>query len=57
VNSLIDYLEKLRSIGVNHLALNLRFNGMHMDDTLERISKHVLPEFHGTSKENKNHHE
>ena len=47
------YAEKLQSIGVNHLALNLRFNTMNFDDTLERISKHVLPEFH--SKKITNH--
>lgn len=48
IHYLNDYLDKLRSIGVNHLALNLRFNTMNMDDTLERISKQVLPEFHST---------
>ena len=51
VNYLIDYLDKLRSIGVNHLALNLRFNTMNIDDTLERIAKQVLPEFHLSNKE------
>ena len=48
VNYLIDYADKLRSIGVNHLALNLRFNSMNMDKTLELIAKDVLPEFHST---------
>ena len=52
VHYLIDYIEKLRSIGVNHLTLNLRFNTMNMDATLERIAKRVLPEFH-TKKNNK----
>ena len=46
VNYLIDYAEKLKGIGANHLALNLRFNTMNMDETLERISKNVFPEFH-----------
>jgi len=50
INYLIDYLDKLRSIGVNHLALNLRFNSMGMDETLELIAKNVLPEFHNTEK-------
>lgn len=48
INSLIHYLDTLRSIGVNHLALNLRFNTMDMDKTLELIAKEVLPEFHAT---------
>ncbi len=46
INYLTDYLDKLRSIGVNHLALNLRFNTMNIEKTLEAISKDVLPEFH-----------
>lgn len=50
-NYLVDYIEKLRSYGVNHLALNLRYNAMNMDATLERIAKQVLPEFHSNKKE------
>ncbi len=46
INYLTDYLDKLRNIGVNHLALNLRFNTMVINTTLELISKEVLPEFH-----------
>ncbi|WP_327018438.1 LLM class oxidoreductase [Croceibacter atlanticus] len=46
INYLTDYLDKLRNIGVNHLALNLRFNTMAINTTLEQISKEVLPEFH-----------
>lgn len=49
VNYLIDYAEKLRGIGVNHLALNLRFNTMDSNETLEKIAKHVLPKFHSTT--------
>jgi luciferase-type oxidoreductase len=49
VNQLVNYLDKLRSIGVNHLALNLRFNTKKMDATLERIAKQVLPEFHSNT--------
>ncbi|ULC58202.1 LLM class oxidoreductase [Flaviramulus sp. BrNp1-15] len=55
INHLNNYLDTLRSIGVNHLALNLRFNTMHIDHTLEQIAKHVLPEFHSTEK--LKHHE
>jgi len=45
-NYLIDYLRQLKSIGVNHLAINLRFNNMNMEQTLEQIAKNVLPHFH-----------
>ncbi|MDO7173543.1 LLM class oxidoreductase [Mariniflexile sp. AS56] len=55
INYLSDYLDKLRSIGVNHLALNLRFNTMDINDTLERIAAHVLPEFHSTEKQIEHH--
>lgn len=48
INSLIHYLDTLRSIGVNHLALNLRLNTMDMNKTLELIAKEILPEFHST---------
>ncbi|QIE59112.1 LLM class oxidoreductase [Rasiella rasia] len=54
INYLTNYLDKLRSIGVNHLALNLRFNSMNMDKALEQISKQVLPEFHLKEKINCN---
>jgi luciferase-type oxidoreductase len=42
VNYLIDYLHQLQDIGVNHVALNLRFNAIHIDDTLERLASKVL---------------
>lgn len=55
INYLSDYLDTLRSIGVNHLALNLRFNTMNMDETLEQIAKQVLPEFHSSLQKTKQH--
>ncbi|MFD2823527.1 LLM class oxidoreductase [Lacinutrix iliipiscaria] len=55
INYLTDYLDKLRSIGVNHLALNLRFNTMHVEDTLELIAKNVLPEFHNKTQKTEHH--
>ena len=51
IHYLIDYLDQLRNIGVNHLALNLRYNKQNMNDTFERIATHVLPEFHSIKKE------
>ncbi|WP_299217405.1 LLM class oxidoreductase [uncultured Aquimarina sp.] len=45
-NYLIDYFQNLQDIGVNHIALNLRFNTNNIEDTLEQLSKKVLPHFH-----------
>ncbi|MFV0308213.1 MAG: TIGR03571 family LLM class oxidoreductase [Desertimonas sp.] len=42
---LAAYLRQLRSIGVNHVGLSLRFNRADVVDTLKRISAEVLPEF------------
>jgi len=50
-NYLIDYLQKLQEIGVNHVALNLRFNSRNMQETLEEISEKTLPHFNDVKKE------
>jgi len=46
---LVEYLTGLELIGVNHVALNLRFNqqGTQQDieQTLENLAEHVLPVF------------
>ncbi|MEM1363738.1 MAG: LLM class oxidoreductase [Pseudomonadota bacterium] len=39
------YLREIQSAGVNHVALNLRFNGAPITSTLEHLAKIVLPEF------------
>lgn len=44
-NYLNTYLHHLKSIGVNHVSLNLRFNSNGMERTLERLAEKVLPEF------------
>lgn len=46
VNYLIDYFNELKAIGVNHVALNLRFNTMKTEEALERLAAKVLPHFH-----------
>jgi luciferase-type oxidoreductase len=46
VNYLNEFLEDLKMIGVNHVALNLRFNADNMERTLETLAKFVLPNFH-----------
>lgn len=45
VNRLVEYLRTRQSIGVNHVALNLRFNQADVETTLHRIAESVLPEF------------
>lgn len=42
-----DYLKSLESIGVNHVALNLRFNQADTETTLKRLADDTLLEFHG----------
>jgi luciferase-type oxidoreductase len=44
-NTLRDYLKSRREIGVNHIAINLRFNRAPIEETLERLASEVLPEF------------
>ena len=45
VRALRHYLETLEAIGVNHVALNLRFNRADIDDTLYRLADDILPAF------------
>ncbi|MEM9727401.1 MAG: LLM class oxidoreductase [Myxococcota bacterium] len=42
-----EYLRRLVPAGVNHVALNLRFNQANIEDTLKRLADDVLPEFPG----------
>lgn len=51
VNYLNEYLQHLKEIGVNHVMLNLRFNSRNIEETLEDLSKKVLPQFHLNEKE------
>ncbi|WP_417455259.1 LLM class oxidoreductase [Kiloniella sp.] len=45
VNELGKYLRSRRKIGVNHIALNLRFNSVGIEETLQRLATEILPEF------------
>ncbi|MBX2838209.1 MAG: LLM class oxidoreductase, partial [Gammaproteobacteria bacterium] len=47
VRTLLDYLKSLESIGINHVALNLRFNTSDIDATMMRLADNVLVKFHG----------
>lgn len=42
---LLTHLKQLESAGVNHVALNLRFNKQNIRKTLEILAKKVLSEF------------
>ncbi len=46
IKYLIEYLQYLQEIGVNHIIFNLRFNTMDLEKTLEYIAKKLLPKFH-----------
>lgn len=41
----LDLLTALQAGGVNHVAINLRFNQPNVDDTLERLADKILPYF------------
>lgn len=40
------YLTEIRDLGINHVALNLRFNGADIEDTMQRLADEILPDFH-----------
>lgn len=43
IKHLLSYLKSLEEIGINHVALNLRFNQANIEHTLERIAQEILP--------------
>ncbi len=43
---LLDYFHLLQKIGVNHVAVNLRFSTGPIEHTLERLAQKILPHFH-----------
>ena len=45
VRQLAAYLRTLQTIGVNHVALNLRFNQADIEPTLEHLANELMPEF------------
>jgi hypothetical protein len=42
---LTRYLKQLEEIGVNHVALNLRFSTGTIEAILDQLAEHVLPTF------------
>jgi len=45
VNYLRSYLKGLEEVGVNHVALNLRFNHEKIETTLEYLAEELLVDF------------
>ena len=46
-NYLREYLKMREEIGVNHIALNLRFNQVDIESTMMRLANDVLTDFSG----------
>lgn len=45
-NALLEFLKHLESLGVNHVAFNLRFNTNGIEQTLRKLANKVLTHFH-----------
>ncbi|MEM6452881.1 MAG: LLM class oxidoreductase [Cyanobacteria bacterium P01_D01_bin.105] len=45
VNHLKSYLKSRQAIGINHIALNLRFNKAEITTTLKKLADDILPDF------------
>ena len=41
------YLEALAEIGINHVAINLRLNHVHVERTMKQLADELLPQFPG----------
>ena len=46
VTYLVEHLKSIRSAGMNHVALNLRFNQANPENMMKRLATEELPEFH-----------
>ncbi|MEB8388450.1 LLM class oxidoreductase [Rhodobacteraceae bacterium KMM 6894] len=44
-NFLRKYLHEIEALGINHVALNLRFNSADIETTLKRLADDLLPDF------------
>ena len=47
VRHLQAHLSSLREIGINHVALNLRFNRADIETTIKRLADEVMPDLDG----------
>jgi luciferase-type oxidoreductase len=48
-NAIIQFLERLRGFGVNHVILNLKYGARDAADVLEEVGKEILPMLRATS--------
>ena len=46
VRFLLEHLQALEAVGLNHVALNLRFNQANIEPTLHQLTDSVLPPYH-----------
>ncbi len=46
---LLEYLQQVESLGVNHVSLNLRFCNRGVEDVLHHLASDILPHFKPTS--------
>ena len=44
-NSLIEFLQQLQNIGVNHVILNLKYSKRNAQDIVDELGKYVIPHF------------
>lgn len=42
-NYLLEYLQQIREIGVNHVILNLKFSSLSVSETLSILGKNIVP--------------
>ena len=49
VDFLRDHLRELQRLGMNHVALNLRFNRADLEQTMQRLADELFPEFNTNS--------
>lgn len=45
IHALKTHLQELEKIGINHVAINLRFNQADTETTLKRLADELLPDF------------
>ena len=43
VNYLLEYFQALQSNGVNHVAINLRFDHIGIEKSMDLIAEHIIP--------------
>ncbi len=53
-NLLIEHLQSLQNIGVNHVTFNIRFSTRPVDEVLEELGAYVIPEFPSNLAETRN---